>query len=129
MFDHDVFYECVPVEQLGVVRNQRRWLRAVYEQDAGGGQARVTFYTSLDGVTWGAGFAVEGFPEPLDLDAGFFEVSVRGDVTVSRVEVRNGIDGPLIVGPDFEAQPKGTKVFVDAAGATWEVSGVGICGA
>jgi hypothetical protein len=130
VFDQDVFFGCLPTSQLGVVRNQRRWLRAVYEQDTGGGSGRVTFYWSLDGVTWQGGTSVlDATPEPLDLDSGFFAIRVEGDVTVSRVEIRNGVDGPLVVAPDFEAQPKGTKVFVDAHGASWEVDGVGICGA
>lgn len=127
VFDRDVFYACAPTEE--VVRAQRRWLRAVYEQNDGGGQGRLTFYSSLDGVTWGSGTSLVDFPEPLDLDSGFFEITVIGDITVSRVEIRNGVDGPLIVAPDFEAQPKSTKVFVDAHGASWEVDGVGICGA
>ncbi len=125
----ELFFECVPSEQLGVVRNQRRWLRAVYQEDVGGGQARLTLSTSLDGETWGPGIAVDDFAEPLDLDSGFLEVGVEGEVAVSRVEIRNGVDGPVLVGPDFEAQPKGTKVFVDAHGATWRVSGAGICAA
>ncbi|TDB80958.1 hypothetical protein E1182_07095 [Micromonospora sp. KC721] len=129
VWEKDVFYSCVPIDQLGMVRNQRRWLRAVYEQDNGGGFGRVTFYTSLDGMTWSGGTSVLGHPEPLDLHAGYFEISVSDDVTVSRVEVRRDIDGPLIVVPDFEAQPKATKVFVDARGVSWKVDGVGICGA
>ncbi|MFF0467533.1 hypothetical protein ACFYPX_08940 [Micromonospora zamorensis] len=129
VFGKDLFYQCVLSDQFGVVRNQRRWLRAVYEQDIGGGLARVTLYSSLDGVTWGPGLSLTDYPEPLDLDGGFFGVNVSGDVAVSRVEIRNGVDGPIIVEPDFEAQPKGTKLFIDAQGASWEVDGVGICGA
>lgn len=129
VFGYDVFYACTPGDQFGVVRNQRRWLRAVYEQNNGDGLARVTLYSSLDGETWGQGLSLLDDPEPLDLDSGFFTVGASGDVVVSRVEIRNGAEGPIIFEPDFEAQPKGTKVFVDGHGATWEVSGVGICGA
>ncbi|MBL6280138.1 hypothetical protein JMF97_28650 [Micromonospora fiedleri] len=124
----DYFYACAPIEELGIVRNQRRWLRAVYEQDVGGGVGRATLLTSLDGETWSQVAVLEDYPEPLNLDSGFFSVWVSGDVTVSRVEIRNGVDGPVLVAPDFEAQPKGTRVFVDARGARWEVDGAGICG-
>ncbi|ROT27206.1 hypothetical protein [Micromonospora sp. HM5-17] len=128
VFGQDVFYQCVSTDVLQVVTRQRRWVRATYEQDAGGGLARMDLYTSLDGVAWTLVYSATDYPEPLDLDPGFFSLWVRGGVTVSRVEVRNGIDGPIITAPDFEALPKGTTSFVDAQGLRWEVNGLGICG-
>ncbi|HEY0698386.1 MAG TPA: hypothetical protein VGD43_11325, partial [Micromonospora sp.] len=126
--DTDPFSQCTPSEELELATWQRRWLRAVYRQDAGGGLAGVDLYTSLDGAAWTLAFSGTDVAVPLSWDAGLLAISAAGDVTVSRVEGRNGVAGPLIVAPDFEAQPKGTTQFVDGQGLTWEVDGVGICG-
>ncbi|MGI5151394.1 hypothetical protein ACQEVC_34360 [Plantactinospora sp. CA-294935] len=128
VFDAGVSYVCTEDELFGVVPRQRRWLRATYTLDDGDGLARVDMYTSLDGTDWTLVFSGTDTSEPLDLDPGYFSLYADGAVTVCRVEIRNGIDGPLIVAPDFEAQPPGTKEFVDELGAVWEVDGVGICG-
>lgn len=124
----NVFYQCVPTDDLKLVPRQRIWLRAVYQQTGGGaGQARMTLSTSLDGTAWTPVATGTGDPNPLALDPGFLSVELSGTVTVSRLEIRDGIDGPVIASPDFQAHPAGTSAFTDAQGNPWEVDGGGIC--
>ncbi|MFE2106632.1 hypothetical protein ACFXAF_12305 [Kitasatospora sp. NPDC059463] len=42
---------------------------------------------------------------------------------VRAVEVRRGIDGPLVAAPDFTALSPGTPAFADGAGRAWTVTG------
>lgn len=45
----------------------------------------------------------------------------NGDIT--RVEIRNGIDGTVVANPDFRFLAPGTTSFTDAAGRTWTLRG------
>lgn len=125
----ETFDRCAPAEQLNVHRRQRRWMRWTYEPNAGGtaGTGRMAMYTSFDGLTW-TGLATDtDYPEPIDIDPGILAVRIEGDVTVARAQWRDGINGPLIASPDFEAQSPGTTAFIDEQGNRWEVDGRGIC--
>jgi hypothetical protein len=42
---------------------------------------------------------------------------------ISRVQVRNGINGTIVANPDFRSLAPGTTSFVDSAGLTWTLQG------
>ncbi|MFE9690891.1 hypothetical protein [Micromonospora sp. NPDC005806] len=109
-----------------VVTRQRRWLRVTYRNDEAG-WATAQLWFSGDGVEWTPPSTVTANPEPPTLDPGRLAVVLTGDVTVARVEVRQGVNGPLLASPAFEVQPAGTTEFADAQGNVWEVDGRGIC--
>ncbi|MEH1014597.1 hypothetical protein V6U90_15985 [Micromonospora sp. CPCC 206060] len=111
-----------------VVRNQRRWIRAIYDNAWSGGEGAVAWYVSEDGATWVGVGSGTGPAEPPTVDPGRLALVLTGEVTVVRAEVRQGIDGPLMAAPDFGSQPAGTTSFTDSAGNLWEVDGRGICG-
>ncbi|HEX8626696.1 MAG TPA: hypothetical protein VF755_00805, partial [Catenuloplanes sp.] len=123
----DVFTRCVDMDRVGVVIGQRRWLRLVYELRPDTPAGRLDAYTSLDGLAWTLVHSDTDAPEPLDVDAGVLRLILNDAVTVSRAEIRNGANGPLIASADFAVQPPATTRFVDAQGNTWEVDGRGIC--
>lgn len=62
---------------------------------------------------------------PLSIAPSDLVTSTRYPVAgrVFRAEVRNGINGPVVAGPDFAAQAPGSTSFVDAAGRPWTLSG------
>jgi hypothetical protein len=123
------FSGCADAPGLHVTPRQKRWLRWTYEQNTGAGLSRMTFWTSLDGRTWSAAGVRTGGPEPIPIDGGLFALYLEGPVTLSRLEWRDGLDGPLLASPDFAAQPADTTTFSDAQGNVWEVDGRGICAA
>lgn len=45
---------------------------------------------------------------------------------VHAVEVRDGIDGPVLADPDFTAQAPGTASFSDSAGRVWTLTGTAV---
>ncbi|MEV4704514.1 hypothetical protein [Actinoplanes sp. NPDC049316] len=121
------FEACTTGEALQFHTRQRRWVRAVYEQNIGDGQARISFYTSLDGGQWTPAGAETGPAIQVPSDPGEFLITASSGVTLSRLEWRDGINGRLMTSPDFEAQPPGTTEFRDAQGIRWGINGRGIC--
>ena len=128
-FGARVFDACTDLEGRAIALRQRGWLRAVYSLNARTGDAQVDMYYSLSpaGDWWVLVLSGTADAEPLDVDPGFLSVSLTGGVTVSKVEIRDGNDGPLLAAPNFAAQPPGTTSFTDEQGNTWAVSGRGIC--
>ncbi|HEV2931171.1 MAG TPA: hypothetical protein VGW74_21020, partial [Propionibacteriaceae bacterium] len=107
-------------------------IRATLDVDNGAAQHVVTFYTgpSLAGPWTQLGAAVTNagttsiFAGTAPLEVG----SVAGGTavwvgTIHGAQVRSGIGGTLVAGPDFASQPAGTTSFVDSAGRTWTVQG------
>lgn len=77
--------------------------------------------TSVHGGT--AGLEVGGVDD-LDLAGSVFNVSaVEGRYLA--FELRDGIDGTVVAGPDFTAQTAGATSFDDAQGNTWTVTAQG----
>ncbi|OJF15385.1 hypothetical protein [Couchioplanes caeruleus] len=118
---------CASGEAMQLNPRQRRWVRCVYEQNIGGGQSRISFFTSLYGTTWAAAGSQTGPAVQASTDPGEFLITASEGVTLSRMQWRDGINGRLLASPDFETQPQGTTEFVDAQGNRWEIHGRGIC--
>jgi hypothetical protein len=128
VYDTNYFYWEVPTADLKVVTGQRQWLRWVHRTKSDvAGQSRADLYRSTDGVTWELMRTVTDDAEPPASDWGEFGITLSGPVTLMRAELRGGVDGPVLISPDFEAQPSGTTQFVDALGYEWKVDGRGIC--
>ena len=97
------------------------WMRVTRVESTG----VVTFYTSLDGVTWtqlgttvtGASGAISGGAVAISWDVG--AGALTGNVYY--VEVRNGINGTIVASPDFSTAPG--LPFTDAESNVWTVSG------
>lgn len=116
------------------------WVRATYQADDGAGNRVYRFYTSLDGVVWtplGAAVTVAGVldigtsPEPLTIGHTVNGLNALLGV-VYKVQVREGIDGPLALDVDFTdkshgwnaGDSNGTSGF-DGTGKTVNLYGVG----
>lgn len=123
----DYFYACTTTPQLGLVRNRRMWLRWTYDSIKAG-QSEARWYTSTDGVNWDNPSWTSAALSAFQLNRGPLQVVASGEVTVARVEVRDGINGQVFASPVFEGQPAGTTELVDGQGNVWTVTGEGICG-
>ncbi|MCZ7478984.1 hypothetical protein, partial [Micromonospora sp. WMMC273] len=131
MSNGDFYYECVQTSGIGAVRNRQMWLRWTYDSvnPSGGGQSQGTWWVSTDGVAWTSVTTLSGPVAPFQPSSAPVQILAAGAVTVGRVEIRDGINGPLIASPDFGGQPGGTTSFTDGQGNVWTVSGRGICAA
>ena len=94
----------------------RKWLRVTLDVNNGAGGSTAKFYDSTDGVTWtqiGADVVTAGTTSLYDSTADW-QVGARGGSVASgqslsgkvyHVEIRNGIDGPLVAPAKPEAWP------------------------
>jgi len=113
----------------GGVDGQEMWLRYTLDVDNGAGGRDIRFYTSTNGVDWvqlGATVTQAGvtsvFNSTADVTVGSYNNggSERLAGTVFSVEIRNGINGPIIADPDFQ-QPQRYTSFRDDVGNPWFV--------
>lgn len=113
---------------------RRAALRATHDVDNGAGGSTLAAYwaTSMAGP-WtlieagtGPSFAPGASTAPLVVaPQDLTQAEPRRPFTgkAYAFEVRNGIDGPVVAAPNFEAQPLGTTSFTDSAGSAWTLSG------
>jgi hypothetical protein len=115
-----------------VTAGQKIGIRAVLDVDDGAGNHVVTFYYSTNWTTWtqlGAPVPTSGTTSifasttPVSIGARLSPEADWFTGTVTRAEIRNGINGTVVANPDFTAQPGGTTVFADSAGRTWTLAG------
>ncbi|WP_084965251.1 carbohydrate binding domain-containing protein [Thermoactinospora rubra] len=109
----------------------RQALRVTLDVNNGAGGHTVVFYTapSMDGpwAQLGDPVVTSGttsiFASTAALELGMVEDLVTGAMAgqVHRFEVRNGIGGTVVAGPDFRNLAAGTTSFADSAGRTWTV--------
>lgn len=120
-----------------VVNREPLWVRATLDVNNGAAGNDVIFYTSTDGSTWtqlGATVTQAGvtsiFAGTARLTVGAHDdgASERLMGSVFAARVRNGIAGPVVANPDFNAQAAGTTSFVDAAGLTWTLQPTAVIG-
>ncbi|WP_432111363.1 hypothetical protein [Streptomyces sp. YPW6] len=107
-------------------------LRATLDVNNGAGGHTVTFYRAPtmagpwtqvgDPVVSAGTTSVYNSTAPLDVG----EVAGIGFATptgrIYAFELRNGIDGPVLAGPDFTDVTPGVTSFVDIAGRTWTLN-------
>lgn len=105
------------------------WLRFKLDVDNGAGGRDIRFEISTNGVTWdqlGSTITQAGVTSiynstaPIAVGSYNNGGSERMAGRVFEVQVRNGIDGPLVAHPVFD-QPAGTTSFVDSQGVPWTV--------
>ncbi len=99
----------------------RHWVRATLDVDNGAADSDATFYTSEDGETWvqlgsvinsGGTVSIDDNNSPVSIGALLNGVANRYTGDIYRVQIRNGIDGPLAV--DFnppDAENTGATAF------------------
>lgn len=109
-----------------VTDGQPLWLRVTLDVNNGAGGHVVTYYTSIDGVTWNQLGAT--------VNAGAFTTSIKDDVdplllgnlwagVVYYAEIRNGIDGPIVAKFDPTRDELPTPLTVKAStGEMWTVN-------
>jgi hypothetical protein len=115
--------------------SQRTVFRTTLDVDNGAGGWTVNFYLaeSMDGpweqisdpITGTGVTSIYNAPVPLDVGSAIGqneENVLRG--SVYRLQVRDGIDGTLVVDTDFTAQTPGVTSFVDDTGLTWDLQGL-----
>ncbi|MET9510753.1 hypothetical protein ABZX62_20225 [Streptomyces flavidovirens] len=118
---------------LPIPPSRRLALRVTLDVDNGAAGHTVTFYTSdtINGV-WtqlGAPIVTAGvtsvFSSTAPLDVGQIQsIAFLAPVgQIAAAQVRSGINGTVVVNPDFTAQAAGVGSFVDSAGRTWTVAG------
>ena len=114
--------EKVPFED-----NATGWVRATLDVDNGAGQWEVRLYTSLDGTVWTLLGDVMVGTGPTSIHAGTLGFNVGNNpangaamsgAKLYRAQVRNGIDGPVVLDCDFSAYDEGGS-FAGGAGETW----------
>lgn len=110
----------------GVVANQPIWIRATLDVDNGAGQNVTKFYYSFDGQTWiplGPGSFNNGVAQIDDTIAAILVGGTNSQElngTVYYAEVRNGIDGPVVVRFDSsQVSTSGSQVPSSINGWTW----------
>ncbi|MET9876579.1 hypothetical protein ABZZ36_18420 [Actinacidiphila glaucinigra] len=111
-----------------------RALRATVDVNNGASGFDVSFYQadSMDGpwqlmlTTTGAGAnSIQSTTSPLAIgitDPDFIPPRRPMVGTVTRAQVRSGINGTIVANPDFRPQAAGTTSFADSAGRTWTVN-------
>ncbi|MFD4660841.1 hypothetical protein ACFWP2_35090 [Kitasatospora sp. NPDC058444] len=119
----------VPIDDLPPTG--RLAVRATLDVDNGGGGCTARFYTaaSIAGPWTPLGTPVTAtgittiYPGVAPLVIGDNpDIPIPAvPAHVLRAEVRNGIDGVVVAGPDFTAQASGTTAFTDSAGRTWSI--------
>lgn len=110
----------------GVVANQPIWIRATLDVDNGAGQNVTKFYYSFEGQTWiplGPGSFNNGVAQIDDTIAAILVGGTNSQElngTVYYAEVRNGIDGPVVVRFDSsQVSTSGSQVPASINGWTW----------
>ncbi|MEU7400014.1 carbohydrate binding domain-containing protein [Streptomyces sp. NPDC044948] len=118
---------------------RRAALRLTMDADNGSGGATLRFYwaESITGpwtqIGDGTAFTTYG-PVTLVSSTAPLEIAPAQTVDVDpdryplagriyKAEVRAGIDGTVVAGPDFTTQAAGTAPFTDGAGRTWTLAG------
>ncbi|WP_052397438.1 hypothetical protein [Streptomyces sp. NRRL F-5123] len=124
-----------PDDLLPVPSSGRISFRVTLDVNNGAGANVASFYYSLTPGTAGpwtafGTFSIPGttsvFASTAPLDVGDVRGTTAGLPPVGRihaVEVRNGIDGPVVANPVFSTPAAGTSPYTDAAGRTWTTSG------
>ena len=124
-----------PDDLLPVPSSGRISFRVTLDVNNGSGQNVASFYYSLTPGTAGpwtafGSFSISGttsiYSSTAPLDVGDVRGTSAGLAPLGRVhavEVRNGIDGPIVASPDFSVPAAGTGPYTDAAGRTWTTSG------
>lgn len=106
-------------------------VRATLDVNDGAGNHTVTFYYSTNWTVWtqlGAPVVTAGTTSifssttPVSIGARTTPDADWMIGTVTRAEIRNGINGTIAANPDFTLQPGGTTVFADATGRTWTLA-------
>jgi hypothetical protein len=101
---------------------QPTWARCVYDHDDGLGTSTVTFYTSVDGITWTTHATITAGPAGLVPSVGgWFYLSVYDTTIVQEMIVIDTQTGTTIMSPDFAAQTATTTSFADAQANTWNL--------
>lgn len=98
------------------------WMRAVTDSDAGGGNAKVTYYYSYDGTSWttiGTYTGTDDYTITIDNTSVFIVTSIDGWVCQHFTVYKAGTTTKL-VDADFEANGQ-AGTFTDAAGIFWTV--------
>ncbi|WP_067470025.1 hypothetical protein [Actinomadura macra] len=115
----------VPVPAVG-----RLAVRATIDVNNGAAGRTITFHTAPSiGGTWtqlGATLVQAGTTSIFNSTSPLAVGAALGDSVTGRyvaAELRNGIGGTVVAGPDFSAQPAGTTSFTDGSGRTWTVNG------
>lgn len=115
------------------------WVRATLDVDNGSNQRVIIFYTSTDGQNWtqlGTTVTQAGATTILDsttpLTFGVGNLAQPGlwGGNVYYAEMRNGIDGVVVAGPDFRKRPwvvgeTSTANHGDRVGNTWTLNAAG----
>jgi len=125
---------------LAVADGTRLWVRATLDVDNGAGQHVVTFFTSTNGISWaqhGAALVRSGTTTIKTTDA-LAELGARDQGAFGvwsgrlyNAEIRNGINGTVVAGPDFRSTtelistPPDYSRWQDPVGNPWTVQGSG----
>lgn len=114
----EAFSAMVPMRVTVNFDNPSFWVATFYTGDTIDGpwhqfgeqvQGTSTDQFSNDWVTWHAG-----------ADGNTGHVGQRS--VIKAIHVRQGIDGPLMVAPNFDQQPDGVQQFTDSVGAVWTMT-------
>lgn len=122
----DTFPSVVDYETTPFVRNQKFWLRIVYDHDVGAGDATCWYYVSDDDrASWTAIGSQTDTSAALDGDdSGILYVyPLAPGVIVRRALFIDQATSTTFASPDFVAAGEGTTSFTDDQGNTWSVSG------
>ncbi|MHA4776078.1 hypothetical protein L1085_016400 [Streptomyces sp. MSC1_001] len=118
--------------QLINASRQRQTVRATLDVNNGAGGYTLTYYIgpSLAGPWTQIGQTVTSsgttsiFSSTALLEVG--DIASMAYTNHARriyaIEVRSGIDGPIVAAPSFTTQPLGTTSFADSTGKTWTVT-------
>jgi hypothetical protein len=109
----------------GFVNNTAHWVRVTRSG------TDINFYTSDDGENWvQLGTTVVTSGSAMHSGTAGLLAGAWNDGTtalfagyVHRIEVRNGVNGPLVAAPYFDEQAPGTTAFADLTGKTWTLTG------
>ncbi|MEU5838771.1 carbohydrate binding domain-containing protein [Streptomyces diacarni] len=113
---------------------RRAAVRATLDVTATGTTASLYWANSLAGPWHQLGTlpssATTAYTGTAPLTLGGHETSTTPRVpftgSAHRVEVRTGIDGPLVAAPDFRDLPPGTTAFTDETGLEWTLEGTAV---
>lgn len=116
-----------------VPSSARSTLRAALLVNNGSGAYEAAFYTgpSVNGpffqvgpiITGTAITSIDNAAQPLTIGSELgTTVGQPLDADVYRLQVRNGINGTVIVDANFEAQTSGVPSFVDSTGLVWTIN-------
>ncbi|WP_062215721.1 hypothetical protein [Streptomyces sp. NBRC 109706] len=133
--DGTALIEALSTEAIPYPSGSRFALRAVLDVDNGASGWTAQFYVApaLSTGVWRAlGHEVSGTGTTSINTAGTAALELGNLATLGflpgagryyRAELRDGIDGPPLAGPDFTASPPGASTVTDPQGNTWAVVG------